>query len=61
MGIDSPKIVKGKPIFGIDTRLPGMLCAVYEVAPVPGGRLLSADMEAARKAPGVKQVIPPDR
>jgi len=42
-GIDSPKIVKGKPIFGIDTRLPGMLCAVYEVAPAAGGRLLSVD------------------
>ncbi|MEA3182076.1 MAG: isoquinoline 1-oxidoreductase subunit beta [Gammaproteobacteria bacterium] len=57
VGIDSPKIVKGKPIFGIDTRLPGMLYAVYEVAPVPGGRLISADTEAARKFPGVKQVI----
>jgi isoquinoline 1-oxidoreductase subunit beta len=58
VGIDSPKIVKGKPIFGIDTRLPGMLCAVYEVAPAPGGRLISVDVEAARKLPGVKQVIP---
>jgi isoquinoline 1-oxidoreductase beta subunit len=57
-GIDSPKIVRGKPIFGIDTRLPGMLYAVYEVSPVPGGRLLSADIEAARNAPGVKHVIP---
>src|SRR3569833_2216088 len=57
VGIDSPKIVKGKPIFGIDTRLPGMLYAVYEVAPVPGGRLISADTVAARKSPGVKQVI----
>jgi isoquinoline 1-oxidoreductase subunit beta len=58
VGIDSPKIVRGKPIFGIDTRLPGMLYAVYEVSPVPGGRLLSADIEAARNAPGVKHVIP---
>jgi len=57
-GIDSPKIVKGKPIFGIDTRLPGMLCAVYEVAPAAGGRLLSVDVEAAKKLPGVQQVIP---
>jgi isoquinoline 1-oxidoreductase subunit beta len=57
VGIDSPKIVKGKPIFGIDTRLPGMLYAVYEVAPAQGGRLVSADVNAARKAPGVKHVI----
>jgi len=58
VGIDSPRIVTGKPIFGIDTRLPGMLCAVYEVAPAQGGRLISADIEAARKAPGVKYVLP---
>jgi len=58
VGIDSPKIVKGKPIFGIDTRLPGMLYAVYEVAPAQGGRLVSAGVEAARKSPGVRHVIP---
>ncbi|MBS0421677.1 MAG: xanthine dehydrogenase family protein molybdopterin-binding subunit [Proteobacteria bacterium] len=58
VGIDSPRIVKGKPIFGIDTRLPGMLYAVFEVAPAQGGRLISADVEAARQAPGVRHVIP---
>lgn len=54
VGIDSARIVKGKPIFGIDTRLPGMLYAVYEVAPAHGGRLGTVDIEAARRAPGVK-------
>jgi isoquinoline 1-oxidoreductase subunit beta len=58
MGIDSPRIVKGKPIFGVDTRLPGMLYATYEVAPAHGGRLVSADIEAAKRAPGVKHVVP---
>jgi isoquinoline 1-oxidoreductase beta subunit len=58
VGIDSARIVKGKPIFGIDTRLPGMLYAVYEVAPAHGGRLGTVDIEAARRAPGVKHVVP---
>src|SRR5262249_12739981 len=58
VGIDSGRIVRGKPIFGIDTRLPGMLHAVYEVAPAHGGRLISADIEAAKRSPGVKHVLP---
>src|SRR5256885_16001287 len=47
VGIDSARIVQGRPIFGVDTRLPGMLYAVYEVAPAHGGRLVKADIEAA--------------
>ncbi|HEX3945310.1 MAG TPA: molybdopterin cofactor-binding domain-containing protein [Rhizomicrobium sp.] len=58
VGVDSPKIVRGEPAFGSDIRLPGMLYAVYEVAPSNGGRLVKADMDAARQAPGVKHVVP---
>jgi isoquinoline 1-oxidoreductase subunit beta len=58
VGIDSGRIVKGDPIFGIDTHLPGMLYAVYEVAPAHGGRLVKADTEAAKRAIGVKHVLP---
>ena len=58
VGIDSARIVKGEPIFGVDTRLPGMLYAVYEVAPAHGGRLVKADTAAARRAPGVRHVVP---
>ena len=58
VGIDSARIVKGQPIFGIDTRLPGMLYAVYEVAPAHGGRLIKADIEAAKQSPGVRHVVP---
>ena len=58
VGIDSARIVKGEPIFGIDTHLPGMLYAVYEVAPAHGGRLVKADIEAAKRAFGVKHVLP---
>lgn len=52
-GIDSPKIVKGEPIFGVDTRLPGMVYAAYERSPVFGARLVSADVEAAKAQTGV--------
>jgi len=58
VGVDSAKIVHGEPIFGADTRLPGMLYAVYEVAPAHGGRLVRADIEAAKRAAGVKHVVP---
>jgi isoquinoline 1-oxidoreductase subunit beta len=58
VGVDSAKIVKGEPIFGVDTRLPGMLYAVYEVAPAHGGRLVKADIEAAKRSHGVKHVVP---
>ncbi|TIX52086.1 xanthine dehydrogenase family protein molybdopterin-binding subunit [Alteraurantiacibacter aquimixticola] len=52
-GIDSPKIVRGEPIFGVDTQLPGMVYAAYERAPVFGSKLISADTEAAKAEPGV--------
>jgi isoquinoline 1-oxidoreductase subunit beta len=58
VGVDSAKIVRGEPAFGGDTRLPGMLYAVYEVAPANGGRLVKAEIDAAKRAPGVKQVVP---
>jgi len=58
VGVDSAKIVRGEPAFGGDTRLPGMLYAVYETAPASGGRLVKAEVEDAKSAPGVKHVIP---
>jgi isoquinoline 1-oxidoreductase subunit beta len=58
VGVDSGRIVRGEAVFGVDTRIPGMLHAVYEVAPAHGGRLIKADIEAARRAPGVRHVVP---
>lgn len=52
-GIDSPRIVRGKPIFGVDTQLPGMVYAAFERSPVFGAKLKSADLEAAKAEPGV--------
>ncbi|PLK26511.1 molybdopterin cofactor-binding domain-containing protein [Novosphingobium sp. TH158] len=56
-GVDSARVLRGEPLFGIDTRLPGMLHAVLEVAPAHGGKLIKADLAAARAARGVVAVL----
>lgn len=56
-GIDSPRIVKGEPIFGVDTQLPGMKYAAFERAPTFGAKLVSADLAAAKAVPGVEDVF----
>lgn len=56
-GVDVPHIVRGDPLYSIDTRLPGMLHAVFVAPPAHGARLASADLDAARAAPGVKAVF----
>jgi isoquinoline 1-oxidoreductase beta subunit len=58
MGVDTPKIVAGKPLFGIDTQLPGMVYAAVECCPAYGGTLTSYDAEAVKKMPGVLAVVP---
>jgi isoquinoline 1-oxidoreductase beta subunit len=56
-GIDSPRIVRGEPIFGVDTQLPGMKYAAYERAPTFGARLVSADLDAVKAVPGVEDAF----
>lgn len=56
-GIDSPKIVKGEPIFGIDAKRPGMLYAVFVKCPVYGGKVKSAKLDAVLAMPGVKKAF----
>lgn len=53
----APGIVKGEPIYGIDTRLPGMLYAYFQRNPVIGGKLKSADLSEVLKRPGVRQAF----
>jgi isoquinoline 1-oxidoreductase beta subunit len=55
--VDVPDIVAGKPIFGIDFTMPGMLYAVYEKCPVFGGKVVSANIEEIKKLPGVKHAF----
>jgi len=54
---DSPKIVTGKPLFGIDVKLPGMLYAVYEKCPAFGGKVVSANVDQIKSLPGVKDAF----
>jgi isoquinoline 1-oxidoreductase beta subunit len=52
-GVDSPRIVRGEPIFGVDTRLPGMKYAAYHAAPTFGSTLVSANVEVIKAMPGI--------
>jgi isoquinoline 1-oxidoreductase beta subunit len=55
---DIMAIVTGKPLFGIDQSVPGMLYAAYQKSPVFGGKPTSVtNLEDIKKMPGVKQVI----
>ena len=54
---DIPPKVDGSAVYGIDFRLPGMLYAAVDIAPVQGGRLVSVDSTAAEAMPGVKRVV----
>jgi isoquinoline 1-oxidoreductase beta subunit len=47
----------GRAVFGIDSRVPGMLFAVVARCPVFGGKLVSFDATKAKAVPGVRDVI----
>ncbi|WP_109482809.1 xanthine dehydrogenase family protein molybdopterin-binding subunit [Paraburkholderia sp. C35] len=55
--LDSPEKVDGSALFGLDGRLPNMVYAAIVNCPVFGGTLASVDDTAAKKIPGVRQIV----
>jgi isoquinoline 1-oxidoreductase subunit beta len=56
-GIDSPKVVTGQPLFGIDVTVPGMRYAVFQKCPVFGGTAVSANVDEVKALPGILNVF----
>ena len=54
---DIPSKVNGTAQFAMDVTLPDMVCATVQRAPVFGGSIASIDDSAARKLPGVLDVL----
>ncbi|HYM03038.1 MAG TPA: xanthine dehydrogenase family protein molybdopterin-binding subunit [Stellaceae bacterium] len=50
--------VMGRPVYGIDVRIPGMLYATIAQCPVFGGKLKSYDEAKIKTMPGVRHVVP---
>jgi len=55
--LDGPEKVNGTARFGIDVQLPGLRMVTVAASPVPGGRVKSVNVEAARQVHGVHQVV----
>ncbi|RPD47257.1 xanthine dehydrogenase family protein molybdopterin-binding subunit [Paracnuella aquatica] len=55
--VEGQKIVTGKPLFGLDYRVDGMLIAMIEHPPAFGMKLKSFDASEALKMPGITNVF----
>jgi isoquinoline 1-oxidoreductase beta subunit len=54
---DTPNKTDGKTIYGIDAMVPDMKFATLSQCPVLGGKVKHVDDSAAKKLPGVQQVV----
>ena len=52
-GVDNKKIFTGQLAYGCDTRLDGMVYAVFQKCPSFGGKVRSANVDQLKKAPGI--------
>ena len=59
-GYDVTDVCAGKPLFGMDIRVDGMLYAAIAHPPVLGGKVKSVDDSATLKVVGVKKTLPID-
>ncbi|MBL8512193.1 MAG: molybdopterin-dependent oxidoreductase, partial [Betaproteobacteria bacterium] len=57
---DIPDKVMGKPVFGIDAVVPGMVYAAIVQCPIFGGKLKLIDSSAAEKMRGVLRIVAVD-
>jgi isoquinoline 1-oxidoreductase beta subunit len=55
--LDTPNKTDGKVVYGIDAMLAGMKFATLAQCPVFGGKVGRVDDNAAKKVPGVQQVV----
>jgi isoquinoline 1-oxidoreductase subunit beta len=55
--LDTPRKTDGKVAYAIDAMLPGMKFATLAQSPVFGGKVAQVDDSAAKKIPGVRQVV----
>ena len=55
--LDTPDKVNGKAVYGIDAILPDMKFATLAACPVFGGKVGKVDDSAAKKIPGVRQIV----
>ncbi len=59
-GYDVADVCAGKPLFGMDVRVEGMLYAAIAHPPVLGGKVKAVDDSATMKVLGVKKTLPID-
>jgi len=55
--LDTPDKTNGKAVFGLDTRIPGMLTALIARPPVFGGKVISVKDDKTKAVPGVQKVL----